>query len=231
MDTDLAQEAINSALAGDWKKAIEINSLIIENNPQDIDALNRIARAYAEIGNLTKARSCAHNVLKIDPFNSIANKASEKWKGLKKGDTYASRPLTPNLFLEEPGKTKIVSLLFLGSPKILAKLDSGDEVLLNTHSHRVSIDTTDGKYIGRLPDSLSARLRQMIQLGNEYIAFVKSSDKNDIKIFIREVKRADKLAKLPSFSSEKIDYISFTPPELVHRKEEMNVVNLEEDDI
>jgi hypothetical protein len=29
-----------------------------------------------------------------------------------------------------------------------------------------------------------------------------------------------KLADIPSFSSEKIEYISFTPPELVHNKED-----------
>ena len=230
MEKDLAHEAITLALTGNWPKAVETNLIILQDNPNDIDALNRLARAYAETGSLPKARITAQKVLKIDPFNTIANKSLGRWKGLKKGDTYASRPLNPQLFLEEPGKTKIVELLYLGSPEILAKLDAGDEVKLNTHSHRVCVDTYDGNYIGRLPDNLSARLRRLINLGNEYLVFIKSVDKNDVKIFIRESKRSDKLTNVASFSSEKIDYISFTPPELVHRKDEIDVNLLDEEE-
>src|SRR3989344_7929245 len=214
MDRNLAQEAISKALAGDWKKALKINKIILTETPNDVDALNRTARAYVELGNLDKARKTSQKVLKLDPFNSIASKALEKWKSLKKGDTYISKPTHPQFFLEEPGKTKVVSLMHLGSTKVLAKLDSGDEVQFNTHSHRVSIITDDGKYIGRLPDDLSARLKKLIEYGNEYKVFIKSIDKNDTKVFIREVSRAKKLSDIPSFTSERIDYISFTPPEL-----------------
>ena len=105
----------------------------------------------------------------------------------------------------------------------MAKLDAGDEVKLNSHAHKVSVNTFDGKYIGKLPDDISARLRKLISLGNEYQVFIKSIDKNCIKIFIRETKRVSSLSDTPSFSSERIDYVSFTPPELVHRKEEFEI--------
>lgn len=229
MNTDLAQEAISEALKGNWKKAIELNLQILKNEPENIDALNRLARAYAETGNLAKARATAQKVIKIDPYNAIAQKALQKWKGLKKGDTYASSPSSAQIFLEEPGKTKIISLLYLGSQSVLSKLDAGDEVRLNTHSHRVSVMTLDGKYIGRLPDNLSARIRRFIQLGNSYKAFIKSADKESVKVFVRETKRTAALSDIPSFPTEKIDYISFTSPELVHKKEELQ--NLVEEEI
>ncbi len=221
MNKDLAQKAISSALSCNWQEAVECNLQILKDTPSDIDALNRLARAYAESGNFKKAKSTAQGVLKIDPFNSIASKSIEKWKKLKKQDLHPSYISMPQTFLEEPGKTKIVSLLHLGSPEVVAELDSGDEVILNTHSHRVSVNVQDGKYIGRLPDDLSARLRKLIQLGNEYKVFIKSSLSQDVKVFIREVKRAKNLADIPSFSPEKIDYITFTPPELVHKKEDV----------
>ena len=117
------------------------------------------------------------------------------------------------------GKTKIVSLIHLGDARHIAKLDSGDTVKLNPLSHRVSILSQDGKYIGRLADDLSARLKQLMSFGNEYQAYIKSSNAQEVKIFIRESKRSKKLTDIPSFSTEKIDYISFTPPELVRKKD------------
>lgn len=221
MDKDLAQEAVLAALSGNWDLAVDINKKILHKDPKDVDALNRLARAYAELGDIKRAREVSKKVLKIDPFNAIAAKACEKWKILKKGETYTSTPTSPQVFIEEPGKTKMVSLLHLGDPKVLAKLDAGDEVKLNPHAHRASITTKDGSYVGRLPDDLSARLRKLMKLGNEYRVFIKSQDPSDIKVFIKEIRRGEKLSDVPSFPAEKIEYVSFTPPELVHRKEEV----------
>lgn len=220
MDSDLAQEAISAALCGNWKRAVDVNKLILNKTPDDVDCYNRLARAYAEVGNLQKARSMCQKVLKLDPFNNIALKSLVKWKGLKKGDTNSAAPSTPQTFLEEPGKTKIVSLLYLGSTNILAKLDAADEVKLDTHSHRVAITTMDNKYIGRLPDDLSARIRNLVKCGNLYQSFIKSVSTNEVKVFIREVLRVKKMADIASFPSEKIDYVSFTPPELVHKRDD-----------
>jgi tetratricopeptide (TPR) repeat protein len=221
MESELAQEAIEKALAGNWKKAIELNKKILEIDPVNTDALNRLARAYAEEGNFTKARQYAEKVVKIDHFNTIAVKSLEKWRSLKKGETYTSGTPSAQSFLEEPGKTKIVSLMHIGDPKLLAKLDSGDEMQLNNHGHRASITTPDGKYVGRLPDDLSSRLRKLMRFGNKYRVFIKASDSKEVKVFIRETYRAKELSDVASFSSEKIDYVSFTPPELVHDKDEI----------
>lgn len=225
----LAQQAILSALSCDWEKAVSINERIIKENPNDVDALNRLARAQAELGKFKKARETAQKAIKIDPFNTIALKSLSKWKNLQKGSSYRSSPTNAHIFLEEPGKTKIISLMHLGSAKILANLDAGDEVSLNTHSHRVSVATSDGKYVGRLPDNLSVRLKKLISLGYLYQTFIKSITCSEVKVFIREVERSPKLEDVPSFSGEKIDYISFTPPELVHKKEEINVSSDEEE--
>jgi tetratricopeptide (TPR) repeat protein len=220
MDTDLAQKAIFSALSGDWEEAKESNLAILKLNPNDVDALNRLARAYFELGNITKAKEEAQKVLKIDCFNSIAQKALEKWKGLKKAEIKSSPYSKPQNFIEEPGKTKTVGLLYLGDSKLLAKLDAGDLVNLNTHCHRISITSIDSKYIGRLPDDLSSRIKKYSGLGYHYTAAIKCINKNQVKIFIRECGRPNKYKDVPSFPAEKIDYISYTPPELIHSKQD-----------
>jgi hypothetical protein len=58
-------------------------------------------------------------------------------------------------------------------------------------------------------------------MGNTYQVLVKSVNKKEIKVFIREVKCSPKITDIPSFPTEKIEYVSFTPPELVHKKEEV----------
>jgi tetratricopeptide (TPR) repeat protein len=228
MDTDLAQRAITAALSGDWKEAIKLNSQLLKDNPEDIEALNRLARAYAESGKISKAKTISQKVLKIDPFNSIATKSLSKWKGLKrvKGENY--KPSSAEAFLEEPGRTKLVTLLYPGDSKLLAKLDAGDEVKIVPYAHRVSILSSDGKYIGRLPDDLAARLRRLIKVGNQYKTLVKSVDTKEIKVFIREISRANGYEDTPSFPTEKIDYVSFIPPELVHKNEKQITASEEE---
>lgn len=221
MTRQLAQEAVNHALSGDWEKAIEINDLILKEDSDDVDALNRKAKALAEIGKLKLAKETAQKVLKIDPFNSIAQKSIKKWSSLKGKNVSNSGPSHPQNFLEEPGKTKIVKLLYLGAESVLAQIDNGDEVLIKPSGHRLTIETIDGKHVGRLPDDLSARLKRLINHGNEYQVFVKSADTECVIVFIREVKRSEKLKDVPSFSAERIDYVSFTPPELVHKKDDM----------
>ncbi len=217
---ELAQQAISLALSGEWKEALGKNLQILKNEPEDVDALNRAARAYAELGKITPARRLAGRVLKIDPYNKIAGRAIEKWKNGSTLEKYRRTPLSPELFLEEPGKTKIVKLINRGDGKIISSLDSGDMVDLVVRKKSICVLTLNGKYVGRIPDDLSARLKELIKYGNKYQALIKTANKNEVRVFLRETKRAEKLKDISSFSGEKVNYIAFTPPELVHKKEE-----------
>lgn len=228
MDSDLAQQAIEEALKGDWKDAVRTNLQILKGTGKDIDALNRLARAYSELGEFSKAKKTAEKVIKIDHFNPIATKALSRWKVAKHGKTDNSPSTTPEAFLEDPGKTKQVTLIHLGDVKLIAELNAGDRVKIACHPHRVSVLTQNDKYIGRLPDDLASRLRKLIKFGNQYEVFLKSTDPNDIKVFIRETYRSKELESIPSFPAEKIEYVSFTPPELV-RKSEESPIQLEEE--
>ncbi|OGM24665.1 hypothetical protein A3D00_00315 [Candidatus Woesebacteria bacterium RIFCSPHIGHO2_02_FULL_38_9] len=229
MDEDLAHKAISAALAGNWQKAVELNEQILRNNSNDVDSLIRLARACAETGNIKQAKSLSSKALKIDPYNKIAQKQALKWRGFKKTYQTSSGSSSAQSFLEEPGKTKMVVLINLGEPKLIRQLDSGDEIALICHPHRVTLKTQSGKYIGRLPDDLSARLNKLIKLGNRYQVIIKSANNNDVKILIRETKRSEKLKDSPSFPPEKIDYVAFTPPELVHKRQDIEEIVSESD--
>jgi tetratricopeptide (TPR) repeat protein len=62
----LASEAV------DCEEIIAINTLILDQIPTDVVALNRLGRAYQEIGLAGQARQAFQRVLQIDPSNRIA---------------------------------------------------------------------------------------------------------------------------------------------------------------
>jgi len=226
MDDLLAQKAIAKALNGDWKEAVDINLQILKKTSKDIPSLNRLARAYVELGEINKARVSAEKVLKNDPINKIAQKTLAKIKGLKEGETISSGPSSAQVFLEEPGKTKIVPLIHLGDPSIIAKLDAGDEVRLDHHCHRVQISTFKNDYIGKMPDDISLRIKQLVKLGNQFQAIIKSSDQKEVKVLVRETVQGKNARNITSFPSDKIDYISYASPQLIKNQQ----INTESDE-
>jgi tetratricopeptide (TPR) repeat protein len=207
MHNDLAQEAISAALSGDWHQAVKLNSNILEVDHENVDALNRLARAYAELGEIQKAKIFSSKVLKIDPTNTIATKCQQKWNNLKNGEHLNGSALRADVFLEEPGKTKIVTLLNLGSDEEVSKLVCGDVVSLTAHAHKFSVQTKDNKYVGRFPDDLAARLIRLMKEGYCYECFIKSVEDTKVRVFIREtIKPIDNQS--PSFPSDKLSKTS-----------------------
>ena len=72
MNNSLAQQAIQKALSGNWDEALELNKEILDSDPNNTDALNRTARAYAELGKIELAKKTAKkcNFLQINPFSA-----------------------------------------------------------------------------------------------------------------------------------------------------------------
>ena len=237
MDLSLAQQAIDAALAGNWGLAEKVNNQILSESPDNKEALNILGRAYAELGKLPKALTSYKRVLKLDPYNSIAQKAVERLERidakspkLKKenGVSHATPASIANMFLEEPGKTKTVTLLHLGDKTVINMLDAGEEVKLLIQQHKACIHDLDNKYVGRLPDDIAIRLVKLSKVGNRYKAYARSVKPDEVKVFIKEVERSASLEGVPSFPTEKTNYISFTPPELIH-EEKPDIRTPEED--
>lgn len=202
MNNNLAQTAITQALASNWSQAIATNLEILKADPQDIEALNRLAYAYTENGQLKQAATTAKKVLKLNNFDKIAHKCLLRLQSLNKASTTQESFCSPCSFLEEPGKTKIISLINLGTRQALAGVKSGDEVKYNPQGHGVSIQTLDGKYLGRLPDDVGVRIRTYHKIGKKYQVFIKMVNPLEAKVFVKETATSTKAHNLISFPKE-----------------------------
>lgn len=201
----LSRLATQAALSCNWEEAAKINEKILHLQPNHIEALNRLARAQLCLGSIEKAQKTYKKVLTLDPYNVIAMKNFEK---LEKSD--GNQTLTKpknivsdfaNLFISEPGKTKVINLLNLAQPSVLANISYGEKLIMNAKSHSITIATTDGIYLGALPDDLAHRLISFLNGGNKYDAYVKAISPKMLTVFIKETSRSEKFINQPSFQN------------------------------
>jgi len=205
MTNTLNQSAVLAALNSSWDQAIIYNKKILKEDPRNIDALNRLAYAYFESGNPTKAQFHYRQVLKKDPFNPIA------LRNLQRIREFSNQKFVPkekrisppmSVFLEEPGKTKLVSLVKIAAKSVLSQVRPGDFLYLSPKNHTIAIVDSQKKYLGILPDDLSFRLIKFIKGGNKYEVYVRSVSKNSLLVFLREVFRSSRYNDVPSFLSK-----------------------------
>lgn len=207
----LIREAIEAATCLDWEKALKLNQKILASTKNNVEALNRLARAQFCLGKNQEAQKTYKKVLDIDSYNLIARKNLDK---ISKSNGHSNGNIQTNshsngngitnlsnLFLFEPGKTKLVGLLNLAPPAILATLNCGEEVIINAKNHSITILSKTNVYLGALPDDLAHRLIAFISGGNKYDAYIKISTTKALSIFIREIERSAKFVNQPSFQS------------------------------
>ena len=201
--SNLYQKAIDAALDSKWEEALKINRKIIKVDPNNIDALNRQAKAYMELGKPNLAKKYYSEVLKIDPYNPIALKNLKIIKSLKSnGQNFISNchgKLSPSLFLQEPGKTKIVNLLKVAEPQKLSVVFCGMKVGTIIKNRKITIVDPNGNYLGVLPDDINHRLLRLFKGGNKYELFIKSIRVNGLSIIIKETFRSKSFKNQPSF--------------------------------
>lgn len=204
MNQQAAQRAIKSALAGNWNEAVEYNLQILKNEPQNIEALNRLARAYASLGQTKNAKRTWNKVLSLDHYNPIALSQIQKLKtSLKRSAPGATIPKSGEIFLDEPGKTKTTQLVRLTDAETLMSLEPGQHLKLEPKKRLITVATLAGHYLGVLPDDLSIYLTRLIRGGNKYQVLVRRVEKNTLHVFIKEIKRAKRYTHTPSFPRSK----------------------------
>lgn len=194
----LKTQAIQIALTGDWNQAIAINKEILQKDPRDIDTLNRLAFAYTILGDTKLAKITYQQVLDIDAANPIALK-NLKRLGTNGNKTKPSLHISTNMFLEESGKTKIVTLNNTAPSQVIKTLQMGQLLHLCIKRSKIFVQDEQKQYIGMLPDDMGKRLTKFLEGGNTYDSYVKSAHDHEVVIFIREVMRAKKFKNQPSF--------------------------------
>jgi len=210
------QEAIKAALENNWEEALRLNQELVEKYADDVETINRLARACGETGDIRQAKKLYQKVLKLDSYNAIAEKNLKRLASMKKGDiksNHATSNFKGDIFLEESGKTTTVILEDIAMPSILAQLRTGDKADLAQHRSEITVIATNGKRIGKIEASLAKKIADNLRTGSKFDAFIKSvslkpskKEKADsqVAVFVRETYRSPKVTTAP--------FPSTTPP-------------------
>lgn len=182
-----ADVAIQMALQGRWVEAVQLNRTLVESFPTDVDAYNRLGKAYTELGRYAEARESYNRALEIDPLNSIARKNLDRLASLgeEAPPRVASQKLSPQMFIEEMGKTGVTTLL-RPNMRVAARMTAGDQVSLSRANSHLAVQTLTGEQVGEVEPRLGQRLLRLMDGGNEYVAAIQALDGSHVKVFIRE---------------------------------------------
>src|SRR5713226_6228142 len=198
----LADQAVAAALEADWTRAVELNAKILEAAPDDVEARNRLGRAYIEQGKLEEAKAAFAEVIKAEPYNSIAIRNASRVAQLIEHKTKANVTTSktqPRLFIEDMGKTGILRLINPAPPHIIAKYSPGAEVQLREQEGLLAVHARDGELLGFLEPKVGRRLIDMIRTGNQYVAAIVSNDQANARVAIREIFQSAENASRISF--------------------------------
>jgi tetratricopeptide (TPR) repeat protein len=205
-----SKQAINLAMEGRWQEAVEVNNAIIEKFPNDVDAHNRLGKAYLEMGEYARAKSTYQKALQLDQFNLIAKKNIQRLDLMGEGAAAPSsntEKAEPNLFIEEIGKAGVVHLYQIASSDKLVKMMAGDKVFLKPQDASLAVVNIRGVCLGLVPSKYAGRLMQLMKGGNKYTAAVVASDENAISVIIRETYQDPSQIDQVSFPGRKLEEI------------------------
>lgn len=184
----LQDQAIAAALKQDWDIAINLNLTYLNGSPNHIPTLNRLAKAYKEVGDIDQAIKTYENVLNLDKYNVIAlkNLAILKKNPPHVGHRHPECRISTE-FIKEPGKSKTFHLTRLGDPKIVSNLLPGEVVRIIPKKHTICLYTDQNEHIGALTDDVAFELKQCLQSGIIFEAVIKSVSNQKVVVFLREI--------------------------------------------
>lgn len=188
----LIDQAIAYSTANRWEDAVDVNQKLLQFG-EDADTLNRLGKAYMELGRYMEAHEAYQRALTLSPSNTIARRYVARLDQLLGANvleeperTVQSEPLDMRLFITETGKACITTLVELDDHLIVARLSAGDRLELEQRESLVAVKTISGELVGNLEPRLSQRLRELLEAGNRYIGAVVQLDGTVIKVLIRE---------------------------------------------
>jgi len=205
-----SKQAITLAMEGRWQESVEVNSNIIENFPNDVEAHNRLGKAYMELGNYVKAKEAYDKALHLDQYNTIAKKNLQRLTHLGDGEAAPkgnTEKADPDLFIEEIGKAGVLNLYQIAPADKLVKMMAGDKVILKPLNLSLVVENTRGEYLGLVPSRQGQRLIKLMEGGNKYTAAVVSSNETSISVIIRETYQDPSQMDQVSFPGKKLEEI------------------------
>jgi tetratricopeptide (TPR) repeat protein len=204
----LTKQAIALAMQGRWREAVAANQTILEEFPNDIDACNRLGRAYMELGEYALARQSYQKTIALDPYNIIAEKNLGRLSHLGEAAPIPEESLQkvePQQFIEEIGKAGVVNLYHLASAETLAKMVSGAKVNLKIDGNSLIVENSHGEYLGQVEPRHEQRLIKLIEGGNRYSTAIVSPTPTAVTVIIREEYQDPSQAGRLSFPSKGVE--------------------------
>ena len=229
---DLIHEAIALALKSEWERATEVNCAILELFADDVEAMNRLGKAYMELVKSDDARGVLGNVARIAPYNNIAkqNLARLESLGSSTVSTNQGRKVgsVPHIFIEESGKSGTSVLRKTAPSETIARIAPNDPANLVVENTNLNVYSRDGEYLGQVEPKLGQRLVRMMCSGNEYDAAIVSVNQQGVSVIIRETFRHSSLRNVCSFPGKtKEEHRIYLGQSLISRSREDS---LDEDD-
>ena len=218
------EAAIAYALERRWDLAVEENRALLQQQPDDIEAANRLGKALTELDDLAAAIAAYRRSLEIDPANAIARKNIARLEAetpaiegkAKEGSKARDRPrkapggdaIRPDARIEESGKSAVFEL-HRPNTRALKRLSAGDPVqLLPSEEHGLDVRFSTRAVLGRLEPRSGQRLRRLIEGGNRYEGAVRAIGDGTVTVIVHETYRHPSL----------LDEASFLPPAPERRK-------------
>jgi hypothetical protein len=204
--------AIAAALARDWNTAVQQNEEILGDDPDNLEAANRLGKALTELGKTEDAIAAYGRALEIDPSNSIAKKNIQRLEEAasnastaapaarrKKGSGRATGAAATTSLIESSDRAAEF-VIQRPNDEALESISSGDTAQIEPHTRGIAVKSDDGELLGFLEPRAGLRLKRMIEGGNRYEVIVRSahSDRGTI-VLIRETHRDPSLVGQASF--------------------------------
>jgi hypothetical protein len=207
---DLDREAVDLALKGEWERATEVNRAVLELFTDDVEAMNRLAKALMELGDYGEAGKVLDSVSAVAPYNKIAKKNRARLDQLSSNPSGSRRHSPraagkPQLFIEESGKSTTTILRRPTSRPVAAGVSPGEPVDLVQENNTLNAYSGDGDFLGQLEPKLGKRLAGLMKGGNTYAAAVIGVNPRGVSVIIRETFRHRSLHNVCSFPNSAKD--------------------------
>jgi hypothetical protein len=106
----MQNEAITYARNSNWEAAIDSSRQLLSSDPNDIETLNRLAKAYFENGEIDNAEQTYQRVLEISEHNPIARRMVSLIARTRLAPAKTREFVDMRMFAIETGKSTLTSL-------------------------------------------------------------------------------------------------------------------------
>ena len=201
--------AVAHAMAGEWVEAVSANLKLIAHDTSDLEAHNRLGKAYTALGHNENAIRAYRAAMAISPGNPIAQRNLIRLEALG-GDGNVAEGVGAAAEMARvtgsvDGSVIVTRLERTAGLDVLEGIAIGDKLILVASPAGIRVSTTSSKYLGVVNGKLSVRIAKLIVRGNRYEAFVSSDNETGFSIQIVESFQHPNLVNVVSFPIQYVE--------------------------